>query len=61
MAVKNVIEGALSASCPASILQFHKNASIICDEDYSGGKKRIKSFHPKYNQLLIRIFNKIVH
>ena len=33
--------------------------SILCDEDYSGGKKRIKSFHSKYNQLLTRIFNKI--
>jgi len=33
--------------------------SIICDSDYSGGKKRIKSFHSKYNQLLTRIFNKI--
>ena len=33
--------------------------SIICDEDYSGGEKRIKSFHPKYYQLLKKIFNKI--
>jgi 23S rRNA pseudouridine1911/1915/1917 synthase len=33
--------------------------SIICDSDYSGGKKRIKSFHSKYNQILTRIFNKI--
>ena len=32
---------------------------IICDNDYSGGKKRIKSFHSKYNQLLSRVFKKI--
>jgi 23S rRNA pseudouridine1911/1915/1917 synthase len=32
---------------------------IICDDDYYGGKKRIKSFHSKYSQLLSRVFNKI--
>ena len=32
---------------------------IICDDDYSGGKKRIKSFHSKYNQQLTRVFKSI--
>ncbi|MAJ44067.1 MAG: RNA pseudouridine synthase [Candidatus Marinimicrobia bacterium] len=32
---------------------------ILCDEDYSGGKKMIKSFHQKYNQKLKRVFKLI--
>tara|TARA_B100001029_G_scaffold178764_1_gene186268 strand:+ start:919 stop:1878 length:960 start_codon:yes stop_codon:yes gene_type:complete len=32
---------------------------IICDDDYSGGQNRIKSFHPKYNQKLTKVFKLI--
>ncbi len=31
-AVRGMIEGAVSTYCPASILQFHKNATIVIDE-----------------------------
>ena len=31
-AIRNTIEGPVSATCPASILQFHKQAIIVIDE-----------------------------
>ena len=32
-AVKNMIKGEISVDCPASILQRHRNATVILDED----------------------------
>lgn len=32
-AVRNMVEGPLSAHCPASILQLHPRATVILDED----------------------------
>ena len=32
-AVNDMVNGPLSASCPASILQMHKNAIVIIDND----------------------------
>ena len=32
-AVKNMIEGPLSAFCPASVLQMHPNATVVIDAD----------------------------
>ena len=31
-AVRNIIEGPVSASCPASILQMHQRVTIVLDE-----------------------------
>ena len=32
-AVRNMIEGPVSASCPASILQMHRRVTIVLDEE----------------------------
>ena len=32
-AVRRMIEGPVSASCPASILQMHKRVTIVLDEE----------------------------
>ena len=34
-AIRNIIEGPVSESCPASILQMHPRVTIILDEDSS--------------------------
>jgi len=39
-AVAGAVEGPISASCPASILQFHKQARIIIDEKAASLLKR---------------------
>lgn len=36
-AIKQTIEGAISARCPASILQMHANATIVIDKDAALG------------------------
>lgn len=38
-AIKRIIEGSVSQSCPATILQLHRNASIVCDEAACGELK----------------------
>ena len=35
-AVKRMVEGALSASCPASALQMHENTTVLLDEEAAG-------------------------
>ena len=32
-AVAGTVEGPVSANCPASVLQFHRRATLICDQD----------------------------
>ena len=32
-AIKNLIEGEITAACPASILKTHKHAKLFCDKD----------------------------
>ena len=39
-AVAATVEGPVSASCPASVLQFHQNAIIILDEEAAGKLQR---------------------
>ena len=34
-AIRNMIEGPVSASCPASILQMHPRVTIVLDEEAS--------------------------
>jgi glucosamine-6-phosphate deaminase len=45
-AVKNTVEGPISAFCPASSLQLHKKVKIILDEDSSSLLER-KSYYKK--------------
>ena len=42
--VKQAVEGAASTACPASFLQFHKNASVVLDLDAANLLTRIN--HP---------------
>lgn len=39
-AIANAVEGPITSSCPASILQFHKQAKIIIDENAASFLKR---------------------
>lgn len=36
-AVARAVEGPLSASCPASVIQLHRHATVIVDEDAAAG------------------------
>ena len=36
-AVRGMIEGPVSAYCPASILQFHNNVTVLLDEAAAAG------------------------
>lgn len=38
-AVADMVEGALGAYCPATSLQFHRNATVVLDEDAAGDLK----------------------
>ena len=40
-AVAAAVEGPLSASCPASVLQLHPHASVLLDEAASAGLSRL--------------------
>ena len=40
-AIKNTIEGPVSAYCPASILQMHANVTIVVDDDAALGLKDV--------------------
>jgi glucosamine-6-phosphate deaminase len=57
-AVKAMVEGPLSASCPASVLQMHPAATIIIDEAAAGGladKEFYKHIERENQQLLDRL------
>ena len=40
-AIKNTIEGPVSAYCPASILQMHANVTVVIDQDAALGLKDV--------------------
>ena len=44
-AVAKMVEGPLSASCPASVLQLHRHATIIVDEAAAAGLKDAEYYH----------------
>lgn len=47
-AVKNMVEGAVSTSCPASILQFHEHAIILLDEGAASKLARKEHYKEVY-------------
>ena len=57
-AVKEMISGAVSASCPASILQMHENAVILLDKDAASGLEDLEYFKwaEKQNRLINQKF-----
>jgi|TARA_R110000764_G_scaffold101870_1_gene187201 glucosamine-6-phosphate deaminase len=48
-AIKNTIEGPVSSSCPASILQMHPYATIVMDEEAAKSLRDIEFY--KYTEL----------
>ncbi len=43
-AVRAMVEGAISASCPASILQMHRNAIVVLDRDAAQQLDRLEFY-----------------
>ncbi len=48
-AVRDFVEGPVSASCPGSILQFHPRATIIIDEAAASKLARAQSYRHAYD------------
>ncbi|ALE06544.1 glucosamine-6-phosphate deaminase [Arthrobacter sp. ERGS1:01] len=48
-AVRNFVEGPVSASCPASILQFHPRATVIIDEAAASKLAGAATYRHAYN------------
>ena len=47
-AVAAAVEGPLSASCPASVLQLHPHATVLLDEDAAAGLSRLDYYREVY-------------
>lgn len=47
-AVAAAVEGPLSASCPASVLQLHPHATVLLDEDAAAGLTRLGHYREVY-------------
>ncbi len=47
-AISGCVEGAISAMCPASILQMHNNVKIIIDEDAGSKLTKVDYYRAKY-------------
>jgi glucosamine-6-phosphate deaminase len=47
-AVAAAIEGPLSASCPASVLQLHPHVSVLLDEPAAAGLSRVGHWREVY-------------
>ncbi|MGB0101114.1 MAG: glucosamine-6-phosphate deaminase [Nocardioides sp.] len=47
-AVAAAVEGPLSASCPASVLQLHPHASVLLDEEAAAGLARASYYREVY-------------
>jgi glucosamine-6-phosphate deaminase len=48
MAVRDAVEGPLTATCPASILQLHPHATVLLDEDAAVRLARIGQYRTAY-------------
>ena len=49
-AVAAMVEGPVSASCPASILQMHAHATVVCDREAAGALRMTEYYetvHPE--------------
>ena len=44
-AVAQAVEGAVSAACPASALQFHRHATLVLDAEAASGLKLVEYYH----------------
>lgn len=47
-AIAAAVEGPLSASCPASVLQLHPHATVLVDEDAASGLERASYYREVY-------------
>ncbi len=47
-AVAAAVEGPLSASCPASVLQLHPHATVLVDEEAASGLSRLDYYREVY-------------
>jgi glucosamine-6-phosphate deaminase len=47
-AIAAAVEGPLSASCPASVLQLHPHASVLVDRDAASGLSRLDYYREVY-------------
>jgi glucosamine-6-phosphate deaminase len=57
-AIKNTIEGPVSAHCPASILQMHAKTTVVIDQDAALGLKDV-AFYEYIEQEQQRLLNAI--
>ncbi|MFZ2959610.1 MAG: glucosamine-6-phosphate deaminase [Candidatus Ozemobacteraceae bacterium] len=48
-AVRDMVEGPVSASCPGSVLQFHEHAIVILDAESAALLTRRQYYHEVYN------------
>ena len=60
-AVRKMIEGPVSAMCPASILQMHQHVTVLLDEDAAAGLENREYYDWSYlqNESLKKRFRQI--
>ena len=48
-ALAAAVEGPLTASCPASVLQLHPHVTVLCDDDAASGLVRRDHYREVYD------------